>query len=241
MKMNQYSSWVAAATAHWEPIIDQTLDDVASQDWSPEYDPADDKTLLKQQLADHLAQFEPAILAYRGDNSRRGPFVDNLMSLLFYIQAAKVAPSPVEPVSTPSAIPGDDARGLFAWWQQDLPGFEGFFQVLHDGAPSMPVYDPAAEPPVTSVDGVFSLGATSAFTDAMASIDALVGDDLGRMESLPGQVQAVTRDRIAYAVFAGADAQITATGVDAKQYMLEDMHVQDVLDEFNWSIRGLNL
>ncbi|TGG92549.1 hypothetical protein E4656_13855 [Natronospirillum operosum] len=241
MKLNEYTAWVAVAIAHWEPIIDQVLDDVAAQSWSPEYDPAADKASLKQQLADYLAAFETPLLTYRDDNTRRGPFIDVLMSQVFYINVAVAQPSPLEPVAVPSLIPGEDIRLLFAWWGQDLPDFTGFFEVLYDGSPTMPVYDATSEPPKTSVDGTFSLGSTAAYQAAIDGLSGYVDQDLQNMEALPLQVQANTRNRVAYGIFAGADAVIEPNPVSSKQYLLQEMHVQDVLDEFGWTIRGLEL
>ncbi len=244
MKLSEYTDWKAAAAAHWDPIIAQVLANVADQQWQPEYDPADDISRLQSDLRSHLDAVDAPVAAYRDDNSRRGPFIDVLLSQLFYINVAVAQPSPLEPVAAPSLIDredGSDLRRLFAWWRQDLPDFTSFFQVLYNGTTQMPTYDPLTEPPTTSVVGTFSLGTTEAFSAALAAFSGYVGDDLGRLQQLPQQVQANTRDRVAYGIFAGREAVIEPNPVDNRTYLLEDMHGQKVLDEFNWSIRGLNL
>ncbi len=244
MKLSEYKDWKAAAAAHWDPIIAQVLTDVADQDWQPEYGPSEDISKLQAELRSHLDAFDAAVTSYRDDNSRRGPFIDVLMSQLFYINVAVAQPSPLEPVAVPALIDGEDGedlRQLFAWWRQDLPDFTGFFQVLYNGTPQMPVYDPLTEPPTTSVDGVFSLGTTEAFSAALAAFSGYVADDLARLQQLPLQVQANTRDRVAYGIFAGREAVIEPNPVDNRDYLLKDMRAQNVLDEFNWTIRGLNL
>lgn len=241
MKLSEYKDWKAAAAAHWDPIIAQVLTDVADQDWQPEYDPSEDISKLQAELRSHLDAFDAAVTSYRDDNSRRGPFIDVLMSQLNYINVAVAQPSPLEPVAVPALIDGEDLRLLFAWWRQDLPDFTGFFQVLYDGTADMPVYDPLTEPPTTSVEGVFSLGTTEAFSAALAAFSGYVADDLARLQQLPQQVQASIRDRVVYGVFAGREAVIESHPVDYRDYLLEDMRAQNVLDEFNWTIRGLNL
>lgn len=240
MKWNQFESWQSTVLNHWAPVIDQTLDEVANQPWQIPYDPTADKAALKTQAQNHLASIETALENYRTDITRLGPFIDCLLSQLFYVQLAFVAPSPVAPVSTPAAIPDNDLRNLFAWWSQNLPSPSSLFKVHYNGGTAMPVYTPLAEPPVVSVTGTFSLVTTSVFTTAIETINTAAQSDIARMKQLPEQVQAVTRERVAYGIFAGKDAVIEPTDIDAKSHLLGPMHTQAILDTFGWTIKGLN-
>lgn len=238
--LNAVDTWQTTVADHWHPLIDQALDAVADQPWQPVYDPTADKTALKAELQNHLATVETAIDDYRTQHPGRGAWIDALLSLLFYVQLAKVAPSPVVPVTPPPSLPGDDLRQLFAWWTQALPQPDNLFQVDYNGGPAMPVYAPLAEPPVTQVTGTFSLSITANFTAALQAIDGAADGDLERLQALPTEIQARTRERVAYGVFAGQDAVIEPTDLQAKAHLLGPMHGTAVLDTFGWAIKGLN-
>jgi len=240
MKWHQFESWQSTVLDHWAPVIDQILDEVANQPWQIPYDPTTDKVALKKQAKSHLAAVKSAIENYRTDTTRLGVFIDCLLSQLFYVQLAFVAPSPVAPVSTPAAIPDNDLRNLFAWWSQNLPSPSGLFQVHYNGGTAMPVYAPLAESPVVGVNGTFSLATTSAFTAAIEAINTSAQADITRLKQLPEQVQAVTRERVAYGIFASKDAVIEPADIDAKSYLLGPMQTQAILDTFGWTIKGLN-
>lgn len=240
MKLVDFATWQADLLAYWDGVIEVTLTDVADQPWTPEFEPAGTIQQLKQSLRSQIEPLENLKNAYRTDSTRKGPWIDTLFSQMFYVQVAKVAKSAAVPVPIPAAIPGDDMRQLFAWWTQPLPDYEFFFTPTYNGSAYMPEYNPLAEPPVIALDGAFALEPTAAFTGAMALFSGLVADDIARMEAFADQVRSVTRERVAYGVFAGQDADIKAADVDAKTAMLRDMKSQQVLDEFNWKIKGLN-
>jgi hypothetical protein len=238
--LNNYSTWKSDAIAYWDDQIDTTLDAVAEEDWTPEYDPSSDKAALKAQLRTFMDAFDTAVNAYSADNTRRGPFIDILLALSNYIANKFIAPSPLTPVPNLSAMPNNTTKDLFAWWNQTLPDFETFFQILYDGSPIMPEPDPGADPPIVSVDGEFTLAALQPYTDALAAFGNYVADDLARFSSVVQQVPAAIRERVSYGFFAGADAVLDPQPATIKDYLLNEFAVQEVLDQFNWEILGLN-
>lgn len=238
--LNDIDNWQATAVQHWHPLIDQILNNVADQPWQPPYDPSDDQAALKAELATHLTTLATAVTQYRASHPGRSVWIDALLSLLFYIQLAKVAPANPAPVPSPVSLADDDLRQLFAWWTQPLPVPAALFVIHYNGSPDLPVYAPLAEPPVVQVTGRFSLATTAAFSTAIDAIQSAANSDLDRLQNLPSQIHAVTRERVAYGVFAGADADIKPTDLDAKPHLLDTMHAQTILDTFGWTIKGLN-
>jgi hypothetical protein len=239
-KMNEYHDWKADAIAFWEQKIIDDCQAIADSGLISGYDMQADVDNFTAQMVAYMNAFDTRVNAYLNDNSRREPFIGAMFSLSNYIANKFVAPSPEAPVGSVALLPNDSAKDLFAWWRTTLPNYEGFFEVLLIAPP--PPMEGAGEGGDGGGVGTYTteFRTTDLYTNALEMFSSYVSDDLGRFEVLSEQIPRVISERVAYGFFAGADAVIVPSGKDIKGTLLDEFGVNDILTQFNWTIKGIN-
>lgn len=220
MKVFEYQTWRAAAVAYWEAKIDQEVDDAGHTGLGF-------KDQLKTELYAFMDTLDPVFNAYANDDTRRGPFIDVLLALYNYAVSAYLIVTPEVPVPSLSILPNGVVTDLFAWFTEDLPPYENLFEVVF-------TEDPLAVPPTVTAELV-----DVEFSGVVTTVGNYLSDDMANIEGITNQIVAAVRERAAYIVFAD-DANIVRNDGTAKEILLNDFRLLDVLNEFGWTVKGIN-
>lgn len=229
-KLYTYYTWKQDAIVYWENEIDSEVEAQQSTLGYTNTQKEQMRSELKTNLNLYMDAYDPKVSAYENDQTKRDEFVGILLSIASYIISKDQVATPEVPVGTLSTLPNDDLRDLFAWWLEDLPAYSGLFNVhiaMDNTDPMAPVLE-------------YELQQNASYGTFMTDLDSYGADDLARFNATVTESGTAQRDRAVYLLFSGTDAQVVRNDIDLNQMVLVDYHTQEILDKFNWTIKGLN-
>lgn len=233
-KINTYTAWIQEVITYWDALIDTEAESKQSLGYG---DPKKEqiKTELKADLRSYMNDIEAKAITYESDDTKREEFVGVLLSAGTYIIAKDIAATPAAPVVIIPTLPNNDLRDLFAWWLVDFYPYDDFFTINI----SMGQTDP--EDPLSPEILEWSLSKNPSYDTQLSDFDGYAAQDLARFESFLKESANSQMDRAAYLMFAGQAAVIVRDDTaDLNTKILVDYKAQEILDNFNWSIVGLN-
>lgn len=223
LRVGNESAWITPAKTYWNDQIDAKC---LSEGWT-------NAAAMKAAAHSYIDDLQTKYTAYK-----TGADVDSLKRALLVIygyvsmkHGINVNDSP----DIPNIITDDDIRNFYVNWTSDLPSKESIFTLEPDPPPPPdPLPDPYEPPPVTEGKVVKTDSYTSCetvlTTGNATDSAALIGTETSLAEKV--------RPFMVYTLY--AQPTTSSTGINVKTFVLTTMHVQEILDEFNFSIPGLN-
>lgn len=260
MKLQDFDQWKADAILYWSNTIyahtnafyDFAIVNYPSYAGPPAYENAADMVI---QAANYLGNIEAAYLSYKGSSSLLESFKAYMISLYPYVTQNYTSVIPDLPWQNPQDV---DANNLLNMASYDLPDYTTFFdfntEVVtgYDGHTinnntdlliNKLWYDgPSATTPSPTASYITDRGymtTTASFSNTISTINAAGAADITALGNKITDITAQSNDNLVYMIY-GNPKVITARKT-AKQVILEDLNYQNILDQFGWQIKGINI
>lgn len=193
--------------------------------WETEIDNSiyDNKESLKTDLTTYLDTLETDYQSYI--NSSSVSELKNTLNPIFSYATLKYnIIFPDEAPSIPDLITNDDLRNLYNNWDYTLPSdYSTIFNLTDDGDPG-------------TNDGV--LEKDTGYNSVQDTITNGNGEDNTELESFRNDIPNAIQDLMIYQTY--KQPKIDMKNLNMRCYVLQELHLKEILDEFGFDINGVN-
>jgi hypothetical protein len=265
MKLKEFTEWKAQALAHWNGVIDSSINGFYTKVASggSQYE---NKTDIQTFIVNELNSLESLYNIYITNPIILDKTKDALISFVSYISMREIVTCPEAP---PIPKVFDSTKNWYCAYTLDLPDYTTYFNIVDElitiaGSggtyetneqmlqahvwyasdppyPESPVYSPSSSadiaPPLDLVtcNGIITCPSTSATHDIFTGT---VGADVSTLSAFQASVFTGTKDNIIYRIY--GEPTTLVTKAKAKPILLENYNFSEVLTLFNWTIKGIN-
>ncbi len=125
-----------------------------------------------------------------------------------------------DPPTIPEIVTDDDIRNFYINWTVDIPDKENLFTLEEEDEEKGKVV------------------LTSTYSNFKSTIEGGVSSDSSGLIAIETSLAGNVRPFMINQLY--AQPETTSNNINIKQFALTNMHLQDVLDEFSFSIKGIN-
>lgn len=223
LRTGNESAWITPAKEYWDTEIHNRC---VSEGWTNENE-------MKANAREYIDSLQTAYTAYKS-----GADVNSLQRALLpiygHISMKYNMNVSGDPPTIPEIVTDDDIRNFYINWSLDLPSYTNIFvleplesEPPEGGGEGEP--EPVTEGVVTKTETYLSL--ESSITGGDSTDSSLL---ISTETSLSGNVRPFMINQLY------AQPATTSNKIDIKQFALTNMYLQDVLNEFGFSIKGIN-
>jgi len=215
LRVDNKSAWITPAKDYWDTEIHNKC---ISEGWLNENE-------MKTNAHNYIDALQTAYTLYKN-----GGNVESLKRALLviygYISTKYGMTVSGSPPEISEIVSGDDIRNFYVNWLNDLPDYEDIFTLnpLESKKPK----------PITK--GV--VNKTESYTNCESTITGGNSSDSARLVATETEISGKVRPFMVYLLY--SKPTTTPTGINVKTFALQNMFLQNVLDEFGFTIAGIN-
>lgn len=210
LRQGNEDAWINPAKNYWDTRIHNKC---VEEEWTNEDE-------MKQAAHGYIDDLQQAYITYK-QGTLQSDVEDMLLSLYTYVVMKFGMQVSGDPPPVQSIIPGDDMKNFYRNWTYDIIDKELLFE-----------FEEGEEPDTGKVV------TTDDYKNFKKAIEEANTIDSSMIASARCELANSVRPLIIYLLFEKPNT--TSQEIDIKNYILQNLHLQDVIDEFNFIIKGIN-
>ncbi len=204
------SAWITPTKQYWQNEIHNKC---VEEEWTNEEQ-------MQQDAETYINNLQNTYITYKEGTSKES-LEKVLLPIYVYLSIKYGMTVSGDPPSIPEIIENEDIRNCYINWTLDIPNGQDLF-TLEEG-----------EEPFTG-----KVVLTEIYNNFKSAIEGGNDTDSTKLEAVECTTANSIRPLMLYQLYGKPNT--TPANINHKEYVLNDMHLQEILDEFGFEIKGIN-